>query len=129
MKDISGIGTLDHVAIRTSKMEETIRFYETVLGLQNGPRPNFSFPGAWFFTDGHPALHIFDASVKNVPQALGRGVLHHIAFSSRGFDAMKHQLTRNGARFDAREVTADGIKRIFVRDPNGIPIEFNYSSE
>lgn len=126
MVDRSGVGFLDHVAIRTSRMDETIRFYETVLGLENGPRPDFSFPGAWIFSDGHPALHLFDVSVDNVPQALGKGALHHVAFSSRGFEAMKHRLAQNGAWFDAREATADGIKRIFVRDPNGVPIEFNY---
>jgi catechol 2,3-dioxygenase-like lactoylglutathione lyase family enzyme len=127
MKDDPGIGVLDHVAIRTAKMDETIRFYEVVLGLENGPRPNFSFPGAWIFSDGHPALHLFDASVENVPQAIGKGALHHVAFCSRGFDAMKHRLIRNGVWFDARESTVDGSKRIFVRDPNGVPIEFNYS--
>lgn len=126
MSDSPGVGILDHVAIRTHRMDETIQFYEAVLGLQNGPRPDFSFPGAWLFSDGHPAIHLFDASTAAVPQTHGTDALHHVAFFSRGFDAMKNRLVRNGARFDAREATVDGAKRIFVRDPNGVVLEFNY---
>ena len=33
------ISGLDHVNIETSELEETIQFYEDVLGLENGERP------------------------------------------------------------------------------------------
>jgi catechol 2,3-dioxygenase-like lactoylglutathione lyase family enzyme len=121
-----GIGVIDHVAIRTQLMDKTIQFYQAVLGLENGPRPSFSFPGAWLFSDGHPAIHLFDASSVAVPQTQGAGALHHVAFFGRGFETMKHRLVRSGAWFDAREATTDGAKRIFVRDPNGVTIELNY---
>ena len=38
------VGVLDHFNIRTRKLADTIRFYEDVLGLENGDRPNFAFP-------------------------------------------------------------------------------------
>jgi hypothetical protein len=38
------VGVLDHYNVSTRKLGETVRFYEDVLGLKNGPRPPFDFP-------------------------------------------------------------------------------------
>jgi catechol 2,3-dioxygenase-like lactoylglutathione lyase family enzyme len=39
------VGVLDHFNIRTRKLADTVRFYEDILGLEKGARPNFAFPG------------------------------------------------------------------------------------
>ncbi len=39
------VGVLDHFNIRTRNLADTVRFYEDVLGLEKGARPNFAFPG------------------------------------------------------------------------------------
>ena len=46
------VGVLDHFNIRTRNLAETVGFYEDVLGLEKGPRPNFAFPGAWMYSEG-----------------------------------------------------------------------------
>ena len=56
------VGVLDHYNVSTRKLEETVRFYENVLGFTNGPRPPFDFPGAWLYSSGHPVLHLNDIS-------------------------------------------------------------------
>ena len=33
------VGVLDHYNVSTRKLNETVRFYEDVLGFMNGPRP------------------------------------------------------------------------------------------
>ena len=50
------VGKLDHYNVSTRKLKETVQFYETVLGLNNGARPPFNFPGAWLYSEGHPAF-------------------------------------------------------------------------
>ena len=40
------VGVLDRYNVSTRKLEETVHFYENVLGFTNGPRPPFTFPGA-----------------------------------------------------------------------------------
>jgi catechol 2,3-dioxygenase-like lactoylglutathione lyase family enzyme len=51
------VGVLDHYNVSTRKLNETVQFYEGVLGFMNGPRPPFNFPGAWLYSAGHPVLH------------------------------------------------------------------------
>ncbi|HEX7562695.1 MAG TPA: VOC family protein, partial [Bradyrhizobium sp.] len=41
------VGVLDHFNIRTRKLADTVQFYQDILGLTKGDRPNFAFPGAW----------------------------------------------------------------------------------
>ena len=52
------VGVLDHYNVSTRKLDETVHFYETVLGFTNGPRPPFNFPGAWLYSSGYPVLHL-----------------------------------------------------------------------
>jgi hypothetical protein len=83
------VGTLDHYNVSTRKLKETVRFYEDVLGFTNGPRPPFNFPGAWLYNAGHPVLHLNDISQTARQQPSDSGVIDHVAFGSRGFEAMK----------------------------------------
>ncbi|MGY3451550.1 VOC family protein [Bradyrhizobium sp. USDA 4353] len=122
------VGVLDHFNIRTRNLKETVRFYEDVLGLENGDRPNFAFPGAWMYSEGRPVVHLVDISPTSEAQKPDSGVVHHVAFVSRGFAGMKARLTEKGMPFDARQVPGGELWQIFVRDPNGVMIELNYEA-
>ena len=74
-----------------------MQFYEDVLGFVNGPRPPFNFPGAWLYSGGHPVLHINDISGTDKQQRPDSGVIDHVAFGSRGFEAMKQTLRQGRA--------------------------------
>jgi catechol 2,3-dioxygenase-like lactoylglutathione lyase family enzyme len=122
------VGMLDHFNIRTRQLDDTVRFYEDVLGLQNGDRPNFSFPGAWMYSEGRPVVHLVDISPTAEQQKPDSGVVHHVAFASRDFDGMKQRLQSKGMAFDTRQVPGGATWQIFVRDPNGVMIELNYEA-
>jgi catechol 2,3-dioxygenase-like lactoylglutathione lyase family enzyme len=122
------VGVLDHFNIRTGKLAETVRFYADVLGLEKGPRPDFAFPGAWMYSEGRPVVHLVDISATGEPQKPDSGVVHHVAFVSRGFDGMRARLAQTGMPFDARQVPGGELWQIFVRDPNGVMIELNYEA-
>ena len=74
------VGVLDHYNVSTRKLEETVHFYENVLGFTNGPRPPFNFPGAWLYSSGHPVLHLNDISQTEKQQRFDLGVTDHVAF-------------------------------------------------
>src|SRR5260370_2628721 len=86
------VGVLDHFNIRTRKLDDTVRFYEDVLGLEKGPRPNFAFPGAWMYSEGKPVVHLVDISRSDEPQKPDSAVAHHGPFISRGFSGLNPPL-------------------------------------
>src|SRR6201985_3805573 len=122
------VGVLDHFNIRTRNLGETVRFYEDVLGLEKGDRPNFAFPGAWMYSEGKAVVHLVDISPTAEAQKPDSGVVHHVAFVSRGFDAMKARLPSKKRTFEARQVPGGELWQIFVNDPNGVMIELNYEA-
>ena len=122
------VGVLDHFNIRTRKLAETVHFYEDVLGLEKGPRPNFAFPGAWMYSEGKAVVHLVDVSPTTEAQKPDSGCVHHVAFASRGFDAMRQRLQSKSMQFEARQVPGGDLWQIFVNDPNGVMIELNYEA-
>ena len=122
------VGQLDHFNIRTGNLAETVRFYEEVLGLESGPRPNFAFPGAWMYSEGKAVVHLVDISKTDEPQKPDSGVVHHVAFASLGFDGMKKRLESKKMEYDSRQVPGGDLWQIFVNDPNGVMIELNFEA-
>ncbi len=122
------VGMLDHYNVSTRKLKETVQFYEEVLGFTNGPRPPFQFPGAWLYSSGHPVLHLHDISGTDREQRADSGVIDHIAFGSRGFEAMKQQLTAKGISYRANQVPNSTRWQIFFRDPNNVEIELTFET-
>jgi catechol 2,3-dioxygenase-like lactoylglutathione lyase family enzyme len=125
----ASVGVLDHYNVRTRKIDETVRFYADVLGLEKGPRPAFTVPGAWMYSDGRAVVHLVDTAGTPEPEQSGTGALHHVAFVSRGFDAMRERLAARGVAFRTAEAAGGEIVQIFVTDPNGVVIELNYSKQ
>jgi len=112
---------IHHVNIRTRDLEGTIAFYTEAVGLTNGYRPNFNFPGAWLYDVAEPVVH-----VNLVPHEPDRSqnAFDHVAFA---FDALDPVL----ARLDRLKIPYGGLKAVpgsdlrqcFVIDPNGVTVE------
>jgi catechol 2,3-dioxygenase-like lactoylglutathione lyase family enzyme len=138
--------SLNHFSIRTTDIDATRIFYESVLGLTVGPRPAFPFPGLWLY-NGDPA-HVANAMVhvigmdKNDPQGLkdylgdkdvstlhGSGAVDHIALMATGLEAMLAHLARLGVPCRERMVPAIGLHQLFLDDPCGLVIELNYPAD
>ena len=122
------VGVLGHFNIRTRNLAGTVRFYEDILGLEKGPRPNFAFPGAWMYSEGKAVVHLVDISKTDEPQKPDSGVVHHVAFASTGFAGMQQRLKSKAMAFDSRQVPGGDLWQIFVTDPNGVMVELNYEA-
>jgi catechol 2,3-dioxygenase-like lactoylglutathione lyase family enzyme len=123
------VGVLDHYNVSTRNLKETVQFYVDVLGFVDGPRPPFSFPGAWLYSAGHPVLHLSDISQTDKQQRPDSGVINHIAFGSRGFEAMKKHLTDKGVPFRINQVPNSTRWQIFLVDPNNVELELNFETK
>ncbi len=120
------IQMLDHVNINTRDLDACISFYSDILGFENGPRPDFGFPGAWMYCGDQAVIHIM--AMPDAP-AGNTGPLDHVAFKCSGFDAMKSRLNDSGLKFRSNEVPDFNIKQLFVHDPDGVKIELNFVGE
>src|SRR5258707_10620498 len=120
------VGVPDPNTVCTRTLGDAVRFYGEVLELVGGPGPPFDFPGAWLYSEGHPVLHLNDISPTDKPQRPDSGVIDHIAFGSRGFEAIKQHLTRKGVPFRVNEVPNSTRRQSFVTDPNNVLIELNF---
>ena len=109
------VGVLDHYNVSTRKPDETVRFYEDILGFMNGPRPPFDFPGAWLYSAGHAVLHLNDISETDKQQRPNSSVIDHVAFGCRGFEATRQHLSGKGVPHHVNQVPNSARWQIFLR--------------
>ena len=129
------VNKLEHFLVRAADLAATKAFYETVLGLRDGDRPSFPFPGHWLYLGDSPCVHLVGTSADAAQGAylddgdraeanVGSGAVDHIAFSATDLDGMLERLEDLGVPARRREVP--GLVQLFVEDPNGITIELNF---
>ena len=136
------INSLDHCSIRTTKLQETREFFVDILGLEDGKRPDFPFPGAWLYTDSTAVIHLIGVDPDD-PSGLqryvggeissetlqGSGAFDHIAFRANDPSVLIERLKKTDYAYRERQVPNMNLFQIFVEDPNGITIELNYRGE
>ena len=130
-----GIETLDHFFVYSSKLSLTKTFYCEVLGLEDGPRPAFDFPGYWFYLSGKPVIHVgtneFSGGLDrtNHDREDDTGTIDHVAFRCKGFSGFIARFQEYDQQFKTHEIPDFDLKQIFIRDPNGVTIELNFFGE
>jgi catechol 2,3-dioxygenase-like lactoylglutathione lyase family enzyme len=128
------VEALDHVNIITDRMDETARFYGTLLGLErrDAPPPLTPQNATWMFdAQGRAIIHInstdcprtFDREVE--PGAL-TGALHHVALKCVGYEEVKGRLDDMDADYQENLVSAINLRQIFTADPNNVLLELNF---
>jgi catechol 2,3-dioxygenase-like lactoylglutathione lyase family enzyme len=114
---------MDHFTIVTDRPQATLDFY-ALLGLHEGPRPDFPVPGHWLYVDERPFLHV--VNVRQMPEPR-RGALDHMAYWAEGFGAVADRLKAHGIPY--RVVRAPAPYRtwqLFFDDPNGVEVELDF---
>jgi catechol 2,3-dioxygenase-like lactoylglutathione lyase family enzyme len=119
---------MDHFTILTTNAAETVAFYGDILGFTPGPRPAFSFPGAWLYSEGRAVLHVVEKTA--IPE--GGGVLDHIAFKGQDAPAYLAKLKARGIKYDLRRLPAPGhaagLWQLFFFDPSGARVEIDFAA-
>ena len=106
-----------------------IEWYENILDLKNGPRPNFNFEGAWLYSNETAVVHLI-----NDPNALRYNKnqqLEHFAFSTTGMDMFLKHLAANKIQYYCNKLPQFGTKLInfFDYDGNHIHVDFKFYEE
>jgi catechol 2,3-dioxygenase-like lactoylglutathione lyase family enzyme len=120
------IGRLDHVNVRTAQLDAMIKWYDEILGLRLGPRPNFPFPGAWLYSGEDAVVHL--VGVEGDPRIGAEEdlKLEHFALAAKGRDNFEARLQAAGERFQTTEIKDFGITQFNVWDPDGNHIHIDF---
>lgn len=138
------VQSLDHYTIIASDLERSVRFYTDVLGLLNGDRPDFGFPGAWIYVGDKPVVHLLGAGGADTMadgdvfgggegagtgSGPGTGSIHHVAFRATGRDDTVKRLKAKNIAIKEQDVPGWPLRQVFLKDPDGVTIELNFWDE
>jgi catechol 2,3-dioxygenase-like lactoylglutathione lyase family enzyme len=115
---------LEHINVYCADLRRSRSFYTEVLGLHDGARPDFGFPGAWLYLGDRAVVHLVGGRDGEAP--LKTGAFDHIAFEARDFQAMRSKIQSLGLEFQENDVPGFKIQQLFVHDPDGVKIELNF---
>jgi catechol 2,3-dioxygenase-like lactoylglutathione lyase family enzyme len=117
---------MNHFTVLARDLAASRAFYVDVLGLAEGPRPPFAFPGAWLYVNDAPVLHIVAGRAVPEPPA---GVIDHMAFSASGLRGTVARLKEHEIAYELRRQPGPGTWQLFCHDPSGAKVELDFSSE
>ena len=120
------IERLDHVNLRTTQLDTMITWYVDVLGLENGPRPDFGFPGAWLYAGDVAIVHLVAISVDPAIGSETELKLEHFALTAHDAPAFEARLKAQGIDHRKSGIAALGIVAFNLWDPddNHIHVDF-----
>lgn len=125
------ISRLDHVNLRTTQLETMIKWYESVLGLELGSRPDFPFAGAWLYVGDIPVVHIIAVDDDKAVGSEESLKLEHFALRATGMREFEDKLKARSERYRRSDITGFGIAQFNIWDPDGnhSHVDFELSEE
>jgi catechol 2,3-dioxygenase-like lactoylglutathione lyase family enzyme len=121
---------MNHFTVLSDDLETTRKFYCDLLGFEEGPRPNFQFPGYWLYVGDQPILHVIHRKQLQEHRA---GVIDHMAFTATDLPGTVEKLTRANIAYELRRLPKDGVRgglwQLFFDDPHGAKVEFDFDKD
>jgi catechol 2,3-dioxygenase-like lactoylglutathione lyase family enzyme len=128
------LSALDHVNIRTQRVDALATFYADILGLRRGPRPPFAFGGAWLYCGDRAVVHLVEVESSGVgprPSAADPMELQlsHFAFRATGLHAFLARLTQAGIKHAVGALPGTPITQVNLRDLDGNALHVDFTNE
>ena len=118
----------DHYSLIVKDLEKTGEFYANILKLEEIPHPSASSGFRWFRINGNTQLHLIGKD--SVAMEHSKSV--HLCLATQKLDGFIEHLKANNITFwdwPGKENTitnrADGVKQIYVKDPENNWVEIN----
>jgi len=120
--------TFNHLALSVKDVDQSAQFYKDVIGLEEITNRTEINGIRWFSFGEGKELHLI--SVLKEPVTINKAV--HFALSTLSFDAFVEKLNEAKILYsnwpgteNKITIRADGIKQIYLQDPDGYWIEVN----
>lgn len=119
--------SLNHISLVCRSLEESIDFYQNILGFVPVRRPgSFDFNGAWLFSYGI-GIHLLQSEdTENMPKKREINPKdNHISFQCESMGAVEKKLKEMGIDYMRQRVEEGGIyvDQLFFHDPDGFMVE------
>jgi catechol 2,3-dioxygenase-like lactoylglutathione lyase family enzyme len=120
---------IDHVNVRTANLDKMVDWYERILNMKPGPRPAFSFGGAWMYLGDQPVVHLVSVDSATAPEP---GLqLEHFALRGSDLDGFIARLDDAKVEYRIGQTPGDNfpITQVNVYDPDGNHIHIDFRPE
>ncbi|OAY52844.1 metallothiol transferase FosB [Manihot esculenta] len=119
--------SLNHISLLCRSLEESIEFYQNILGFVPIRRPgSFDFDGAWLFGYGI-GIHLLQSEdPEKMPKKSSINPKdNHISFQCESMGAVEKNLKDMEIKYARSMVEEGGIRvdQLFFHDPDGFMIE------
>jgi catechol 2,3-dioxygenase-like lactoylglutathione lyase family enzyme len=118
----------DHYSIIVADSDKSAEFYANILKLEETPHPDKSPGFRWFIVNGNSQIHLIE---KNVAQFEKNKTLH-LCLATQNLDGFIEHLKLNKIPYSdwpGKEnnisLRSDGVRQIYIQDPDGYWIEIN----
>jgi len=118
---------IDHVALQVSDLAKSVAFYEKIIGLQKLQEPFHDGVHAWMRLGPHVALHL----ISGATAVTEHPIAEHFCLHASSLDAFiasldaAHIPYRNFKGDGKTNTRVDGVRQIYLQDPDGFWIEVN----
>ena len=118
----------NHITVYVVDLQKSAAFYKNALQLQEIPEPFHDNRHVWFKIGEHSQLHVVSGAKEVSPHDINI----HLAFTVRSVENFSRHLDSLGIKYGNWAQTSkepqlrpDGIKQIYLQDPDGYWIEVN----
>jgi catechol 2,3-dioxygenase-like lactoylglutathione lyase family enzyme len=117
----------DHVNIRTANLDAMVAWYDDILGIAKGARPNFPVPGAWLYLGDRAVIHLIEADPAPMIHQEGESLrMEHVAFRATGMAGFTEKLDQRGIAYKLVPFDEIDTVLVFLRDPDGNRIHVDF---
>ncbi len=121
------IKRLDHVNVRTARIQEMSAWYQEMLGLKPGWRPDFKIGGIWLYAGDDPIVHLVE--VAEHPPVADNLAIEHFALSAEGLGEFVANAEKRGESMRLSRVPNNGPIQVNIWDLDGNHIHVDFDAE
>ena len=126
---------IDHVNIIAADLDETARFYASLLGLRPAEIPNApaGFDGRWLYdaTD-RPIIHLMAWNAQRhagLNRGSASGSIDHVALACKDFAGTVRRCEELGVAHRVNDRKFGDLRQVFGTDPNNVTLELNFAGD